>query len=344
MRTVDSRPFMRDFSFSGASTCHPGAAHGAALDAEPRASCRASSARLAVGATAATARWSLARRTRPLPRTLVRAGPGVRARRRLLRLLCRVTRPWRPSPRVVWWDSTGSSRSPGRSTRCARYARTPPRLRPGPRPTTTAPRSSVIEQPTTAHNEFSPRPVSTQLPHKVKARKEIQAWPLKVKLGAEYDLVAKKFKATRTATTASWAASSPSTSCTATSSTPNASTSARCRPSAFARGATSTTWVPTGDARTGVGRVARVHDRTQTNARAPRGEHARQQHARRRLRRRHRGAGVAAGLGGGVRAPDAAAAARGVSRAHGRRGRADGRRGRAGDARRADQRGDRPLR
>ena len=32
-----------------------------------------------------------------------------------------------------------------------------------------------------------------QLPHKVKARKEIAAWPLKVKLGAEYDLIAKKF-------------------------------------------------------------------------------------------------------------------------------------------------------
>ncbi len=28
----------------------------------------------------------------------------------------------------------------------------------------------------------------------MKARKEIQAWPLKVKLGAEYDLVAKKFQ------------------------------------------------------------------------------------------------------------------------------------------------------
>ena len=190
MRTVDSRPFMRDFFLLGRVNMP----HRAALDAEPRASCRASSARLDVGATAATARWSLARRTRPLPRTLgamtplVRAGQGVRARRRL-------TRPWRPSPRVVWWDSTGSSRSHGRSTRCARYARTHPRLRAGPRPTTTAPRSSsVIEQPTTTHNAFSPRPVSTQLPHKVKARKEIQAWPLKVKLGAEYDLVAKKFQ------------------------------------------------------------------------------------------------------------------------------------------------------
>ena len=150
MRTVDSRPFMRDFFLLGRVNMPPGAAHRAALDAEPRASCRASSARLDVGATAATARWSLARRTRPLPRTLgamtplVRAGQGVRARRRLL--LRRVTRPWRPSPRVVWWDSTGSSRSHGRLTRCARYARTHPRLRPGPRPTTTAPRrSSVID-------------------------------------------------------------------------------------------------------------------------------------------------------------------------------------------------------
>ena len=144
---------------------------------------RACLARRAIPANGATVRSRLARLI-PRPGMSIVPSEAGALRRPSAR------RPSRRSPRVVWWDSTGSFRSPGRSMRCVPVARHEKLSRasrlqgsPPPRITYRSPLadSRVFSSPT------------QQLPHKVKARKEIAAWPLKVKLGAEYDLIAKKF-------------------------------------------------------------------------------------------------------------------------------------------------------
>ena len=72
---------------------------------------RACLARRAIPANGATVRSRLARRT-PLPGMSIVPSEAGALRRPSAR------RPSRRSPRVVWWDSTGSSRSHGRSMRC----------------------------------------------------------------------------------------------------------------------------------------------------------------------------------------------------------------------------------
>ena len=146
---------MRDFSFSGASTF--GAALRAALDAEPRA--RRASRR--------------ARRSDRGDRALVARAPdppapadarrddaarsgrqGVRARRRR-RLRRDAPMAAFSAGRLVGLDGLLSLSWALDAVRA--LCPNPPRLPAGPRPTTTAPRSSsVIEQPTTTHNASLP--------------------------------------------------------------------------------------------------------------------------------------------------------------------------------------------
>ena len=86
------------------------AAPGSTLTPTPRRQ-RACLARRAIPANGATVRSRLARRIFRPGMSIVPSEAGA-----LRRPSAR--RPSRRSPRVVWWDSTGSSRSHGRSMRC----------------------------------------------------------------------------------------------------------------------------------------------------------------------------------------------------------------------------------
>ena len=91
---------------------------------------RACLARRAIPANGATVRSRLARRIFRPGMSIVPSEAGA-----LRRPSAR--RPSRRSPRVVWWDSTGSSRSPGRSMRCVpvpRHASSPAPLASKDRP------------------------------------------------------------------------------------------------------------------------------------------------------------------------------------------------------------------